>query len=233
MPESTDSQVVFTETLRMRSFHLCLWTTLSAFSIAFCVLLYWSTNSGFAWFLMVFIGMIAAIMPTIKHLIGRIIVKVKTDGLYVQTTFPFRKRLKLFGWEQLVSCEIKYYPTFGALGFYQSGLFAGWTYGSYGAWNQNTCPLLRWKPVFGEKEFHFKITRKGVNHFIVMDSYIPSDFIIAVEQMASSFLNMSFKVTIEEKPSFRERYYRLAISFSIAVIFVLILIGITILVRRF
>lgn len=180
--------------------------------------------------MMLVLGIVVAIAPTIKHLIGRVIIKVTTDGLYVETTFPRRKQLKLFGWEQVVSCEMKHYPTFGALGFYQSG-FTGWTYGSYGAWNQKNCPMLRWKPVFGEKEFHFKITQNGVNHFIVMDTYIPSDFIRAVEHEASSFLERSFRVSIQGKPSFKERYYGPAMLLSIAIIFIVIIIGIIFLVK--
>jgi len=188
-----DGTPIFTETLRMRGLHTLFWSLLSLFWVVGTIALALDKGSFFPPAFFFFLGL-PLILPAIKYVSGWVIVEITTDGLYVETTFPRRTRLKLFGWEQIHSYELKYYPETGHLGFSKSGLFSPWSYGLYAAsfLRYGMIGSLYWKPLFGEKEVHFQVTRNGRGTLIVMDTNRPSDFVRAVEEAASASLNKRF-----------------------------------------
>lgn len=206
--EGKDGKVIFQETLKMRELHTVLFSMLGLFWIAVTIALVCG-GSLFGSIFFLLLGLPIIILPSLKYLFGRVILRVTTYGIYVETTFPKRKSLKLLGWEQVQSSELKYYPESGHLGFFKSGLFSPWSYGFLAAayLRYGMIGSVHWKPLFGDKEVHFQVTRNGVESFIVIDTTMPSDFVKAIEEAASSFLNKDFNVTIQEKPSPRERYY--------------------------
>ncbi|MDQ1237898.1 MAG: hypothetical protein QG577_82 [Thermodesulfobacteriota bacterium] len=217
-----DSTPIFKETLKMRALHTSLWAGVSLFWIAGTIILALDKRSVFGPVVFLLLGLPIFLLPSIKYVFGRVIVEITTDGMYVETTFPRRKRLKLLGWEQVKSCELKFYPDSGHLGFFKSGLFSPWSYGFLAAayLRYGMIGSLHWKPLFGDKEVHFQVTRNGVKSFIVIDTKKPSDFVKAVEEAASSFFNKDFKVTVQGKPSPRERYYLPVVGLLVAVIIV-------------
>jgi hypothetical protein len=222
-----DSSPIFKETLRMRTLHILIWVVFSLVFIAYTIIMALDKRSFFGPVFLSLLGL-PFMLPAIKHVLGRVIVEVTTDGMYVETTFPRRKRLKLFGWEQIHSCELNYYPETGHLGFSKSGLFSPWSYGFYAAavMRYGMIGSLYWKPLFGEKEVHFQVSRNGGRNLIVMDTNRPADFVRAVEEAASAFLKRDFRVTIQEKPGPRERY-NLAVM---GLLFAIIIIGLAIVV---
>jgi hypothetical protein len=221
--------LIYSENLRMRGVHLTLWTLgFLFFTSASLTML--SLSNGLLKFLLSLSFFLPTFgFPTFKFWIARIKVEITTDGLYTRTNFPSVQRSRLFGWEQLTFCELKYWPKWGMLGDSKSGLFSKrWSFGRYvsriNSFNYAPGNYNYFKPIFGEKEVCFTVKENGETRTIVLDTNNPFDFVQAIERTMLVFNDKPFSVMIEKKTSFWERFSTQIIICCLMLIFVIVVI---------
>lgn len=207
----------------MRLFPLAFWVIVSFLLTAYTMLIFIDGGSFLVALLLAVTVLALYLRPTAKYLFGKVITEIRTDGLYVITDSPPKKPFKLLTWNQFSGVTLKYYPEFGHMGYARGGLaLTPWSYGLYAAlmlgYYRVGCFFQ--KPLFGEKEIHFVLKNKAAGDLIVLNTNRPSEFVDALETVMSGGPDNSFKVTVEPKPTFRERYLPTILYFLVAVLII-------------
>ncbi|MGC8907587.1 MAG: hypothetical protein ACP5M0_09100 [Desulfomonilaceae bacterium] len=117
--------------------------------------------------------------------------------------------MKLFGWDQVNSCLVKYGARYWPLGFLKKRSPEDWEYARYIGYCVRPEFFLRvvaYKPLFGDKEVVFDVTVHGAPNKVILNTRSLSEFVSAVEQAASAYLKRDFKVKMEKKTSFWQTF---------------------------
>ncbi len=199
--------VMYTETLKARPIFTASWSVMSVVLVLVSALFVVHNDASTGLLILLF-AMPLFMWPAVKYARDRIVVEIASDGVYVETTLPRTNKLKLFGWDQVNSCLVKYGARYWRLGFLKKRSPEDWVYARYIGYCVRPDFLLPvgYRPMFGDKEVVFDVTVHGAPNKVILNTGSLSEFVSAVEQAASAYLKRDFRVEMEKKPSFWQTF---------------------------